>query len=65
MRCNLACESMPFFLLINKKISPISGQLSNSFEIKTFPMNPVPPVMRIFFLENQSGIDFVAIFRES
>lgn len=57
MRCNLVCESTPFFFLIIKNILPTSGQLSNNFEIRTFPMNPVPPVTRIFLLENQSAID--------
>lgn len=64
MKCNLACESTPFFLLINKNISPMSEQLSSSLEIRTFPMNPVPPVTRILLLENHTGIDgnFVVIF---
>ena len=29
-------------------MSPMSGQLSNNLEIRTFPMNPVPPVTRTF-----------------
>lgn len=57
MRCSLVCESTPFFFLIIRNILPMSGQLSSNFEIRTFPMNPVPPVTRTFFLENQSAID--------
>lgn len=65
MSCSLVCGSWPFFFLIIKKISPISGQLSSNLKTRTFPMNPVLPVTRTFLLANHSGIDFLVIFKKT